>query len=84
MGSVAVTLMVLPSSPDTDLSSIKARIAALHGVKEIKEIPVAFGLKALEVLVTLPDAAGGTDALEDTIRTIDGVESVATRDITLL
>lgn len=88
MGDVAVTLKVMPESPEADLEKIKAEIssvingAGVH-LKGIEEKPVAFGLKCLEVLMIMPDQ-GGTDELEELLRGIEGVASVEAGDITLL
>ncbi|MBI5347208.1 MAG: elongation factor 1-beta [Candidatus Aenigmarchaeota archaeon] len=89
MGQVALTLMIMPESPETDIEAIKKqakkRLERLDVViKEIKEKPVAFGLKMLEILLTFPDRPGGTDAIEHAISEIDGVASVEAGDITLL
>ncbi|MBI4018150.1 MAG: elongation factor 1-beta [Candidatus Aenigmarchaeota archaeon] len=90
MGQVAVTLKVMPSSPDVDLAVLKERIENLfeeyHEVKlqQITEKPIGFGLIALNVLIVMPDGAGGTDRIEEAMRGIDGVASVESEDVTLI
>lgn len=84
MGRVAVTLKVMPKSPDTDIERIKKEIRGSIEVQEIKEEPIGFGLVALRVLVVLADASGGTDSVEKAISGIEGVASVETEDVTLL
>ncbi len=89
MGNVALTLTVMLESPEVDVEKIKKeakeRLSKLDvNVKEIKEKPVAFGLKNLEILVVFPERPGGTDAIENSIAEIEGVTSVETGDITLL
>jgi elongation factor 1-beta len=87
MGTVAVTLKVMPESPTVDLEKIKSEIRKKIKnvrIKGIEEKPVAFGLKLLEILLILPDAKGGTDAIEEEIRSIKGVASVETGEVTLL
>ncbi len=89
MGMVAVTFKVMPGSADADLDAIKKQVKEnLSRIKNIKleqveEKPVAFGLKCLEVLVTMPDT-GGTDKIEEEIANVPGIESVNTEDVTLI
>ena len=89
MGTVAVTLKVMPSSPDVDLQKvgkeIKKKFDSLENVKleQMDEKPVAFGLKCLEILFTMPDE-GGTDKIEADLSSIEGIESVNTENVTLI
>ena len=86
MGMVAVTLKVMPDSPQADLEKIKSEIRKCIKdveIKGIEEKPVAFGLKCLEVLLTMPDQ-GGTDNIEEAIKKIPGVVSVEAGNVTLL
>ena len=87
MGTVAVTLKVMPSSPDVNLEKIKKEVKNSLGseakLEQINEKPVAFGLKCLEVLITMPDT-GGTDKIEEKLSSIEGVESVSTENVTLI
>ncbi len=84
IGQVAITLNVMPESPDSDINHIKDEIKKRADVKEIRENPIAFGLVSLKVLLILPDSAGGTDKIEKMISEIKGVASVETEDITLI
>ncbi len=89
MGTVAATLKVMPSSVDADFEKIKKEIEkVVSSEKDVKlqsmeEKPVAFGLKALHILLIMPDAHG-TDSIEKAIEAIDGVASVEAGDVTLL
>ncbi|MCX6818717.1 MAG: elongation factor 1-beta [Candidatus Aenigmarchaeota archaeon] len=88
MGDVAITLKVMPESPEIDtkkmMSEISSAIKKLGiNVKSIEEKPIAFGLKCLELLLVMPDQ-GGTDKIEETIKKIHGVASIESGDITLL
>ncbi len=90
MGMVALTFKIMPESPDTDLAKLKEEIkkaVSKHAGIELKNIiekPVAFGLKSLEVLITMPDKVSGTDALEEDLSNIPAVSSVEAGDITLI
>lgn len=86
MGNAIVTLRIMPESPDTDLEAIKVQatkeIANFGGEvgKELIE-PVAFGLKSLSLIFVVDEEKGGTDALEEKIREIEGVNSAEVTDV---
>lgn len=85
MGKVAVTLNIMPESPETDMTEIKEALKRLGvEVKSTTEKPVAFGLKMLEVLLVMEDREGGLDALQEKIEKIKGVESVEAGDVSLI
>lgn len=86
MGSVAVTFRIMPEEAGSDLEAIKARVRkALGGsLRDLKEEPVAFGLKAIVAIAVVSDAAGGSDPLEQSLAAISGVGSVETIDVTLV
>ena len=86
MGSVAITLRIMPDNPETDLEAIKSRVrgtlaGALH---DLREQPVAFGITAILAVAVVSDAAGGTEELEQSVAAIPGVGSVETVDVTLV
>ncbi len=88
MGTVAVTLNVMPASAETDLEKIKGEIQSEAQplgivIKGIEEKPVAFGLKSLEILFTMDDS-GGLDKIEEAIKKIEGVENVSAGDVSLV
>ena len=79
---VAITFHVLPDSPEEDINKIKKELEKL-GSKQIKEKPIGFGLKALEVLFMEDDKKGIGD-IEEKIRKIKGIGSVEAGDVTLV
>ncbi|MFQ6020569.1 MAG: elongation factor 1-beta [Candidatus Aenigmatarchaeota archaeon] len=83
MGDVAITLKIMPDSPETNLENIKEEIAKLVKIQDSKIEPIAFGLKALKILVITPDT-GGTEELEAKIKTIDGIAEVEVESVTLV
>ena len=83
MGQVALTLKVMPESPDVDLQALKERIAEAVDVKQIVDKPVGFGLVMLEVLLVFDDKIGAGD-FEGKVREIEGVGSVEAGDKTLI
>ena len=81
MASVIITLKIMPSSPNEDISKIEIESKKLiekFGGKYYKtEIePVAFGLRAIKIIFTLDESKGSTDKLEEEISSLDGVNSV--------
>ncbi len=83
MGDVLSIIRVMPTGTDVDLKKVAAEIQKLKP-HSITEHPFAFGLKYLEVKFVRPDSEGGTDALEDQMRKMHGVESVEVTGVTLI
>jgi len=84
MGNVAVILRVMPESPEVDIDSLKREIREkIPTVMEIKEEPIGFGLKALKLVAVVGDKAGESDAIEETITRIKGVERAEIIELTL-
>ena len=87
MAQVVVTLKIMPSSPQIDLGNIeqkaKAKIVDFSQNDEMKseQEPIAFGLKALKITFVMDENKGSTDALEEAIKEIEGVNSVETIDV---
>lgn len=87
MASVIITLKIMPSSPEENLSKIekesKKLIEKFGGKPHKTEIePIAFGLKALKIIFILDESKGSTEALEKKISSIKGVNSVEVVGIT--
>lgn len=80
MSDVAVKLKVMPQSPEVDLDDLEARLrSALPDGAEVSGFDredVAFGLVALLTTVLVPDAEGGSDAVETAFADVADVESV--------
>ena len=85
MGEVVATIKLMPESPEVDLAQIKEKVSQsipegteLH---KIEEEPIAFGLVALNVIVVVDDAEGGTEKAEEILSGIDDVASVEVVDV---
>jgi elongation factor 1-beta len=85
MGEVAAKIRVMPSGMDVDLNKLKDALtkaipegARIHG---FSEEPVAFGLKALMVVVKVGDIEGGTEKVEEEFSKVKGVESVSVEEL---
>lgn len=87
MASVVVSLRIMPSDTSIDLSKteseVKREIVKFCNSKEFKtEIqPIAFGLKALNIIFVMDESKGSTEALEQKISQIEGIESVEVTDV---
>jgi len=88
MGQVGLQYRVLPESIDTDLvkldESIKNVLPQGTELKLSETKPIAFGLKALHLLVVMDDKKGGVDLLEQAIAGVAGVQSVEVVQMGLL
>ena len=87
MAKVLVTLKVLPEDVETDLSAIveevRKRLPKDYELLSSGEEPIAFGLKALKLYVAIPEmTAGGTENLEEIVRSIKGVSQVEVEMVT--
>ena len=87
MAQVVVTFRIMPQNIDIDLSHLetkaKKEIVNFCNAKEFKTQiqPIAFGLKALNIIFVMDEIKGSTEALENKISQIEGVESVEVTDV---
>ena len=87
MASVVVTLRIMPNDTTIDLHNLeshaKKEIISFCNSREFKTSiePIAFGLKALNMIFVMDESKGSTEKLEEKIRHIDGVESVEVTDV---
>jgi elongation factor 1-beta len=85
MGEVVATIKLMPESPEMDVEKVKTEIKSsipenteLHS---IEEEPIAFGLVALNVMVVVDDAEGGTEQIEENLSKIEDVASIEVVDV---
>jgi len=76
MGKISCVYKVMPEDAETDLEQIKEDIKELIDVEDIGEEEVAFGLKAVKVSTITTDEEGGTDAVEEKLEDLEGVQSI--------
>lgn len=87
MAQVVVTLRIMPSSPEVDLSllegAVKQEIVNFCNSQEFRASiqPVAFGLKALQMIFVMEESKGSTEDLEAKLAGLEGVESVEVTDV---
>ncbi|VVB58506.1 Elongation factor 1-beta [Candidatus Anstonella stagnisolia] len=75
MGKVAVEMKILPENMD-NFEALKKKIFDTLAPSKISEEPIAFGLKAITLLIIIDDAPGGSDSLEEKASKIQGVSQV--------
>lgn len=66
----------MPEDDETDLENIKEQLRDRIDVEDIGEEEVAFGLKAVKVSTITTDEEGGTDAVEEKLEGMEGVQSI--------
>lgn len=86
MAKVLITLKVMPESPESDLEQIETEVKKTvtdYGAAVIKtELePIAFGLKAIKVIIIMDENKGDTEPLENNLKEISGVMNVEVTDV---
>lgn len=81
MGEVVVTLQLMPEEAGADLDHLEEEVRSRIEVHSIEREPVAFGLESLRVKTIVPDAAGGTNEIEESLSSIDGVKNIRVTDV---
>ena len=88
MGEVGLQYRVLPEGVETDLKKleddIKKALPAGAILRAAEQRPLAFGLKALHILVVMDDKKGGAEQVETAISGVAGVQSVEIVEMGLL
>lgn len=84
MSKIAISVKVVPESPEVDFDTIANEIKDEFETKDIKEEAIGFGLKSLKVLILKDSDSGGTDDIENYISDIDNVKSVEIESVNKL
>ena len=91
MAKAVITFKLMPESPHSNLNFIKkkaetiAREAGAIGEMQLKEEPIAFGLKAVIVMAMYVVEGSDFEKIADSMSKIEGVQSseVAKMDLAL-
>ena len=83
---VIVSVKLMPDSPDSNLDELikmaSEKIVAFGcTVGKTDTEPVAFGLKAINVMFSMPEEKGSTEELEKQLESITGLSSVQVTDV---
>ena len=88
MGEVGLQYRILPEGLEVDLNKleedIKKSIPEFAKLRASEQRPLAFGLKALHVLIVMDDKKGGAEQVETAISGVPGVQSVEIVEMGLL
>ncbi|MBI5223787.1 hypothetical protein HY990_05180 [Candidatus Micrarchaeota archaeon] len=79
---VAVSWKIYVENPEK-IDAVKKQIENIPNMKinKIWEEEVGFGIKALKIIMLLPDSDGGMDALQEKIASFEGVSQAEVEDI---
>jgi elongation factor 1-beta len=81
MAKVLVTLRIMPKDINVDIQNLKREI--LSKIKaNIQEVPIAFGLTALDVFVLAEDKEGEMERIEKLLKEINGVGEIEVIEVT--
>lgn len=81
MGDVMVTAKIYAEDP-SKFDSIKEEIAKIGKLQDSRLEDVGFGMKALKVLIVMPDNAGGD--VEEKLKAIPGVSQAQVEEVNLM
>lgn len=87
MAKVIVTLKIMPTSPEINLTKLQEKINekidsfAGDCEKKVTEEPIAFGLKALNIIFVMDEAKGSTEFLETQLSEFEDINSVEVTDV---
>ncbi len=88
MGEVGMQFRILPEGLEVDLDKLLENIKKVlpqgAALKASEQKPVAFGLKALHILIVMDDKKGGADDVERILSEVAGVQSVEVVQVGLL
>jgi elongation factor 1-beta len=75
MAKVLVTLRIMPEDVSIDIQNLKKEILSKIQAS-IQEVPIAFGLNALNVSVLVEDKEGEVERVEKILKEIKGVGEI--------
>ena len=87
MANAIITVRIMPDSPEVDLEKVlvdaKKVIAGFAGEGETRSSiqPVAFGIKALNIIFVMDEKKGSPDPVAEKITEIEGVNSAEITDV---
>ncbi|MEM0174024.1 MAG: elongation factor 1-beta [Sulfolobaceae archaeon] len=89
MAEVLVVLKVFPEGDEVKLDDlvkeISSKLPKEYKIIKTETEPIAFGLKALVLFITLPEQTeGGTEQLEELVNSVQGVSHAEVINITRL
>ncbi len=87
MGEVLAVIKLYPSSPE-EVERVRTSLSRLDlspaRIEEVREEPLAFGMKVIVIGVRMPDEGGVLEKVEEALKNIEGVDVVETERVTLI
>jgi elongation factor 1-beta len=81
MARVLVTLRLMPEDVNVDIKGLKNEILSRIRAN-IEEVPIAFGIVALNVSFIVEDKEGEIEKIEKTLKEIKGVGEIEVLEVT--
>jgi len=88
MAKAIVTIKLMPDGPEADMEQMQSlaeqkinTFVGEDGEKRFAVKPIAFGLKALEIIFVMDEKVGSTEPLEKDLETVPGVGGVEVIDV---
>jgi len=86
MAKILIKLKIMPKGIETDLSALlkkcEEKIKGYGGrVHQAEQVPIAFGLKALMIILIADEVPGGTETLETALKDIKDISTVDVLDV---
>ncbi|MFH0986615.1 MAG: hypothetical protein V1911_01050 [Candidatus Micrarchaeota archaeon] len=83
MGMAMIVYQVYPEE-GYDLQKLVDTISKIDKIKSVQREPIAFGLEILKVGALVDDKKDNPQAVEDAIKSAEGVREVESVDVTLI
>ncbi len=90
MGTVVALIRMMPGHVlsdeelETVIKHIKNRIKDPVKIGRVEPKNVAFGLRGIDLTITMPDKEGGVDPIAEDLKNIEHIDSVEVVDVGLL
>jgi elongation factor 1-beta len=81
MAKVLVTLRLMPEDVNVNIKGLKSEILSRIRAN-IEEVPIAFGIVALNVSFIVEDKEGEIEKIEKTLKEIKGVGEIEVLEVT--
>lgn len=87
MAVAIISVKIMPTGPDTDLAKIEHEVKKIitdftkRTDMKVEIVPIAFGIKSVNIMFAMDEKLGGPDQLEDKILAVEGVENFEVTDV---
>ena len=87
MANAIISMKIMQTSPDIDLNAMEIKVKEIivkhvgEGEIRAEHVPVAFGLKSLNIIFVMDEKNHKLDPIEEEIAALEGVNSVEVTDV---